>query len=89
LDFEVTAEVPPRAGAVVAADWDFDGTGQFASPVENLDVARGWMRAQTQHQFDIPGTYFPSVRVRSCRNRQFRASSNFVENLARVRVVVK
>ena len=31
VTFTGTIEVPPGAGSIVAAEWDFDGKGSFAS----------------------------------------------------------
>lgn len=40
--FSVVIEVPPGAGIIVAAEWDFEGSGDF--PVnENLDAPRTHM----------------------------------------------
>ncbi|WP_261557639.1 tannase/feruloyl esterase family alpha/beta hydrolase [Frankia tisae] len=87
--FEVTAEVPPGAGAVVSAAWDFDGSGTFASELAGIDGQANPVQLTTTHAFDRPGTYFPAVRVKSHRDGDVSATSRLVPNLGRVRVVVR
>lgn len=80
--------VPPGAGRIVAAEWDFDGSGTFASrsaigragPVATVSIT---------HSFAKPGTYF--VALRGASQRQGNAATPYarIENLARVRVVVR
>ncbi|HKN08334.1 MAG TPA: hypothetical protein VJ376_02475, partial [Pseudomonadota bacterium] len=81
-------EVPPGAGGVVAAEWDFDGVGTFAATSQ---VPRGAKTATVTitHRFANPGTYFPALRGIS--QRQGDASTPYarIQNLGRVRVVVK
>jgi hypothetical protein len=84
--FSATAQVPKGAGAVVALEWDFDGTGLFALK-EPVDVAAGIV-VERRHSFVAPGTYFPTVRVVAHRDGDVRSPYARVQNLARVRVVV-
>src|SRR5690606_36997372 len=58
--FTGTIAVPPGAGSVVAASWDFDGEGTFAA---SSPVGRGAKRVTvtTNHRFDKPGTYFVAL----------------------------
>jgi hypothetical protein len=88
VTFEVTAEVPPGAGSVVSADWDFDGTGAFADELVGIDGLTNPVHLTTTHAFDRPGTYFPAVRIRSHRDGDRSATSRLIPNLGRVRVVV-
>ena len=90
--FAAIAEVPPGGGAIVGAEWDFDGTGDFA---EQDDTVGGsdpgsepMVRLETTHTFDAPGTYFPAVRVTAHRDGTRDATTRRLPNLARVRVVV-
>lgn len=80
--------VPPGTGAIVAAEWDLEGTGQFAacSP-----VAKGARSAAVRitHRYTKPGTYF--VALRGTAQRQGDAVTPYarIDNLDRVRVLVK
>ena len=39
--FTAVVEVPPGAGAIVAAEWDFEGTGDYPLAEEGLDGSAG------------------------------------------------
>jgi len=88
VSFTGTIEVPPGAGSVVAAEWDFAGTGEFA---ESSTVARGARRATVTmtHRFDKPGTYFTGLRGVSQRQGDPATPYMRIRNLDRVRVIVK
>ena len=86
LTFRATAEVPPGTGAIVAVEWDFDGSGRFGEashvdPAERVSVER-------RHSFADPGTSFPAVRVVAQREGSIGSPYARLQNLARVRVVV-
>ena len=80
------AEVPPAAGTLVWAEWDFAGTGAANESVD-LGGTRVFQDLETVHNFDVPGTYFPVLRVGSHRHGS-QGKGPAVENIARVRVVV-
>jgi hypothetical protein len=88
VSFEGTIEVPPGAGKVVAADWDFEGTGDFpeaepiGTPARKLSVTR-------THAYSRPGTYFPVLRAASQREGDTQTPYARIQNIARVRVVVR
>ncbi|RYH14062.1 MAG: hypothetical protein EON57_01015 [Alphaproteobacteria bacterium] len=86
--FTGTIAVPPGAGSIIAAEWDFDGSGTFAtrSPVGDgaADAA-----VSIDHTFDKPGTYFVTLRGRSQRQGDARSLYGRIDNLARVRIVVR
>ena len=86
--FTGTIAVPPQAGSVVAAQWDFDGSGKFAdaSPVGH---ARRTVTVSISHVFSQPGTYFPALRGVSQRQGDARTPYARIQNLGRVRVVVR
>jgi hypothetical protein len=88
VTFTGTIDVPPRAGAVVAAEWDFDGAGKF--PVTS-PVGRGasHVAVSITHRFDQPGTYFPALRGVSQRSGDPTIPYTRIRNLGRVRVVVR
>lgn len=88
VSFTGTIEVPPGAGSVVAAEWDFEGTGSFA---ETSPVGRGAKRVMVtlSHRFDKPGTYFTGLRGVSQRQGDPATPYARIRNLDRVRVIVR
>ncbi|MDD9969631.1 MAG: hypothetical protein OXR73_25525 [Myxococcales bacterium] len=89
VEFAAIAEVPPEAGYIVAAKWDFEGTGDY--PVaETFDSSRvsAHVTMAATYSFSTPGTYFPAVRVTSQRDGDTKTRYARVHNLGRVRVVV-
>jgi len=85
--FSGTIVVPPGAGTITAADWDFDGSGAFA---QNTPVAPGLRSATVTmtHRFGAPGTYFVALRGTSQRRGDRATPYTQIRNLGRVRVVV-
>jgi hypothetical protein len=88
LVFAVEAEVPPGAGAIIGAEWDFDGQGRWPVRHGNVDGYSTRISLNVTHRFDKPGTYFPSARVTAHREGDVNAVHRRQVNLARVRVVV-
>jgi hypothetical protein len=88
LFFAVEAEVPPGAGSIIAAEWDFDGQGRWPVKHGNIEGNCSRISLNVTHRFDKPGTYFPSARVTSHREGDMNAIHRRQVNLARVRVVV-
>jgi hypothetical protein len=90
VEFTAQIEVPPAAGAVVAADWDFEGAGDFpvSTPLDFVDGAGAIVTTRASYAFSAPGTYFPALRAAS--HRQPYGNTRFARapNLGRVRVVV-
>jgi len=86
--FAVEAEAPPDAGTIIAAEWDFDGTGHWPVKHGNIDGRSLRISLNVTHRFDKPGTYFPSARVTAHREGDVNAVHRRQINLARVRVVV-
>ncbi len=87
VNFSAIVEAPPAAGKVVAAAWDFDGTGAY--PV-SARIAAPTSRAtlKQSHAFDKPGTYFVTLRAYSQRQGDSKTPYARIPNLARVRVRV-
>jgi hypothetical protein len=88
--FSALVEVPPGGGTVVAAEWDFEGNGDFpeVEPLTNEDVSYTSLTLTREHRFASPGTYFPALRATSQRLGQSDSPFGRVMNLGRVRVVV-
>ena len=84
---EVTAEVPPGAGTIIALEWDFDGRGSWPlkQPVSGKDRR---VKQSASHAYDQPGVYFATARVTAHREGDLGATSRLVVNLASARVVV-
>lgn len=86
--FTATIEVPPNTGSVVAAEWDFEGAGTFPIKAEIQQVGKQ-ITVKTTHRFSKAGTYFPTLRVASQREGNTQTPFARIQNLGRVRVVVK
>lgn len=84
--FEATIETPPGGGVVVAAEWDFEGAGDY--PVRSdLGEPAASVRVTETYAFERPGAYFPALRAASQRQGDPTAYAR-PRNLGRVRVVV-
>jgi len=85
--FRAAAEVPRDAGSIVALEWDLDGSGRF-SMKEAVEVAPRVV-LERRFSFADPGTYFATVRVVAQREANRTSSFARLQNLSRVRVVVR
>lgn len=83
-----TVAVPPGAGTVVSVAWDFEGAGTYAAPARVGRNART-ARVSATYRFTRPGTYF--VGLKGISQRQGDAATPYarIENIDRVRVVVR
>ncbi len=88
VEFTAAVEAPPGAGTIVAAEWDFDGSGEYAHGQPGLDGSASRLTLTTAHVFTEPGTYFPAVRISTQRAGDVDTPYGRVLNLGRVRVVV-
>jgi hypothetical protein len=82
-------EVSPNTGKVVRAEWDFEGEGNYPFTGKfkpNASGERATLRAT--YSFSTRGTYFPALRAAAQRRPDGTPYAR-IENLARVRVVVK
>ena len=87
VSLEVDAEVPPGAGRIIRAEWDYDGSGEFPF-LHEFDGRQPRIKLATMHAYPRPGTYFPSVRIIAHRDGDPKAETGRIEALGRVRVVV-
>ena len=76
-------------GKIVAAEWDFDGQGNYPQPTEAGQLGKSEVQLRITHTFPKTGTYFPALRVASQRDGDFSTPFTRVQNLGRVRVVVR
>jgi hypothetical protein len=86
VEFLGVLEAPPNAGSVVAAEWDFDGSGRYGTSSTFAPAAR--VEVRQTYKFSAPGTYF--VTLRGANQRRGDAATPYarIYNLARARVVV-
>jgi len=86
-------EVPPQTGRIIAAEWDFEGAGNF--PVveqlnnSNTNDSGTKVILKTTYTFSKPWTYFPVLHAVSQREGDAKTPYARIQNLGRVRVVVK
>jgi hypothetical protein len=88
--FSGRIELPSDTGRIVSAEWDFEGAGSYpvAGQITVTDPAGARATVTTTHSFSRPGTYFPALRAASQRQPDATPHAR-IENLARVRVVVR
>jgi hypothetical protein len=89
VTFSAVIGVPPGTGKVVEAEWDFEGAGTY--PVIGKiqpDSSGARATVTATYAFSKPGTYFPALRAASQRHPDSTPYAR-IENLGRVRVVVK
>lgn len=87
--FTATVEVPPGAGKIVTAEWDFEGEGTFPLKASLPSAPKAKLTLDASHAFAKPGTYYPALRVVSERNGDTASPYARIQNLGRVRVVVE
>lgn len=90
VTFTAVIDVPLHTGKVVAAEWDFDGSGTFSKmgTFTPTDKTGARVTLKTTYRFAKPGTYFPTLRVASQRQGDAKTPFARIQNLDRVRVVV-
>lgn len=102
VTIHVSADVPQGYGKVVRADWTFnkDGKPDMKPAGKVFTHATDLRKARYSEDgchveftetvtYDRPGTYFPAVRIASQRNGDLKDVYTHVENLDRVRIIVK
>jgi Tannase and feruloyl esterase len=83
------AEVPPGAGTIVSADWDFDGSGEYPVSEPGIEGDDKQITVTITHTYAEPGTYFPSLRIASQREGDPQTPHTRILNLGRTRVTVR
>lgn len=93
VTFSATIDVPPHTGKIVSAEWDFEGGGTFPikTAAKDFKVSKSGEQVTltTTYMFSKSGTYFPALRVASQREGDVNTPFARIQNLDRVRVVVK
>jgi hypothetical protein len=92
VTFVGTAEVPRGGGPIVQMEWDFDGAGDYPENRTHVDGGEGHLSKVVhtlEHAFSQPGTYFPAMRVTSQREGSPTSLYGRIQNIARVRVIVR
>lgn len=87
VEFAGMAETPPGAGFVVAAEWDFEGAGDYPIAAK-IGAKQAKANLKETYTFSMPGTYFPALRVTSQRQGDAATPYAKPQNIGRVRVVV-
>jgi hypothetical protein len=67
VTFTAVIEAPPGTGKVVAAEWDFDGVGDYPLTEKLTDTHSARVTISATHAYTKPGTYFPVLRATSQR----------------------
>ena len=89
VTFSAIVDVPPNAGKVVAAQWDFEGAGNYPVTAQLTDTNSTRVTLTATYSFSRPGTYFPVLRATSQREGDPKTPYALVHNLGRARVVVR
>ncbi len=91
VEFCAVIEAPPGGGTVVGAEWDFEGGGEYplAEAFDDSNSSFSRVALKTSYAFSKPGTYFPVVRASTHRQGDFKTSFARIQNMGRVRVVVR
>lgn len=88
VSFTASIEMPPGTGEIVSAEWDFLGAGTYPAKAE-IPGANSEATLTSTYTYTEPGTYFPVLRAASERDGDVETPFARVENLDRVRVVVR
>jgi hypothetical protein len=86
VTFKARIQVPPKAGEVVATEWDFLGTGAFTETP--FGPTRRTVEVKVTFTYMTPGTYYPALRATAQREGDTATPFALVQNLGRVRIVV-
>jgi len=85
--------VPENTGKIINAAFDFDGSGTFKNQVDlnkaGISKNGSMVEITLEQMFDKPGIYFPALRAISQREGNTETPYTRIQNIDRVRVVVK
>lgn len=86
VQFTALVDIPSEAGSITVAEWSFEGELDFPEKELTEEVK---VEFSNIHTFSKPGTYFPVVRVKANRDGKIENIYTQIQNLSRVRVIVK
>jgi len=91
VKFNAIVEVPENAGRLIEAKWDFEGKGTYPvnGEFKSTDKSNRHYSVAATYTFKNAGTYFITLRVASQREGNANTSYARIQNLDRVRVVVR
>ena len=89
IAFKASADVPDNTGKIIEAEWDMEGEGTFSVAGKIVRGSDGEYTSFARHAFIKPGVYFVTVRFVSQRTGDTKTPYARIQNLARVRVVVR
>jgi hypothetical protein len=89
VTLSAVVDVPAGTGKVVAAEWDFEGAGTYPAKAELADTNSERVTLTATYAFSRPATHFPVLRATSQREGDPKTPYARVQNIGRVRVVVK
>ena len=81
VTFNAQIDMPPNRGPVVAADWDFEGTGAYADAGTLSTAGAPSVTVTATHAYTCPGTYFAPIRASSNRDGDNATPFARVQNL--------
>ena len=74
---------------IIGAEWDFEGSGKFTAAKSIKDSSEGQVHLSMSHAFSRAGVYFTTLRAISQRDGYASTPYARIQNLDRVRIVVK
>ena len=89
VKFSAVIEAPPDVGSIVHVEWDFEGNGDYPVVQKLKDTKSTRVKVKTNYTFSEGGTYFPAIRATLHRQGDFQTPYARIQNIGRVRVVVK
>lgn len=89
VTFTAIIEMPPHAGSVTSAAWDYEKTDDWSKTEALIPRSDGTVLVKTTHAFEKTGIYFPCIKVAGNRNGDKSDIFTQCKNLDRVKVVVE
>lgn len=89
VEFFTHIELPENTGRIIKVEWDFENNDKFYQGKLNRSAIATLATAKNKHRFLKKGIYFPTVRVTSQRKGIRNIPFCRIQNLDRVRVVIK
>ncbi|MFG1965445.1 PKD domain-containing protein [Nonomuraea sp. NPDC049028] len=87
VSFTAEIQTPAGTGAIVSTEWDFKGDGTFSA--RPFGPRRASAEVRMTFTYTKPGTYFPALRAIAQRDGDANTPFTKIQNLGRMRVVVR